>query len=44
MSETIEDLKDENFRLKLRIYHLEMERDQSEKTLESYKNEIRLEK
>lgn len=40
MSETIDDLKDENFRLKLRIYHLEMERDQSEKLIESYKNEL----
>ena len=41
MSETIEDLKEENFRLKLRIYHLELEREQAEKTIESYRNEIR---
>ena len=41
MSETIGDLREENFRLKLRIYHLELERDQAEKTIESYKNEIR---
>lgn len=61
MSETIEDLRNENFRLKLRkgshwltnqqhfclmitflrIYHLEMDKVQTEKVIQSYKSELR---
>ena len=61
MSESIEDLRNENFRLKLRkgshwqtneianfsmttllrIYHLEMDKVQTEKVIQSYKSELR---